>query len=857
MQTFRMAVILVLGGCLGVRATADEPPAHVVASDTARPPAEVTTVEGSSASGLQEIVVTATRREQSLSKVPVSISAFSQDNMDNKGIRDFTDIARFTPGVTIDPTGTNSISIRGISASGGAGTTGIYIDDTPIQIRAMAAYPTDALPKTFDLERVEVLRGPQGTLFGAGSEGGTVRYIMTQPSLTQFSSYVRSELAYTQGGAPSYEAGAALGGPIVTDTLGFRVSAWFRRDGGWIDRIDPVTLQLASKDANRNETTALRAALTWAPTSALKITPSFFWQDGRRNDVDSYWPLYTNASDNNFVSANPTALNEPDRFELSSLAISADLGPVQLLSNSSYFRRRNISGYNATTSTLYYFQTLGWLPGAGGNAVGSSPYLGSSPCAPEGFVCYPLLDGKGEHVPAALANYRSFAAIANNQDNLTQELRLQSADPAARVVWTAGAFFSVNRTYNEDAITDPMVDQLFKYLYGTTAASVFGAATNPDGSTYLPGGHVFLTQLTGYDRQVAGFGEAVWALTDQLKLTTGFRYAKTEYNVHSFADGPYNGGPSSSSGAQSQKPLTKRAGLSFQADPNNLFYATYSTGFRTGGSNPAIPYNICSLDFVNFGLSGVPSSYNADTVTNYEIGSKNNFGNRIKLATSVYYIQWNGIQQQVTLPHCELNYIANLGSAVSKGGDLQAEFAVTDGLTLESAVGYNDAYYTKGSLPGPLATTPLSAKGDAIVGASATASAPWTITLGAEYKFRAFGGRDSFVRLDAEHQTKNNRLLAAQDPTTVQYLNCTQVSGAVAPCALTPPATTFVSLRAGTNFGGWQVSPFIDNLLDTHPLLGYSYEGTDGFGPQPAASALYRNFTYRPRTFGITVTHHQ
>src|SRR6202044_3194930 len=146
--------------------------------------------------GLEEIVVTATRHEESLSKVPVSVTALTQDAMDERGIKDFQDVARFTPGVSIDNTGTNAISIRGISSSAGAGTTGIYIDDTPIQMRSLGFNPDDTLPKTFDLDRVEVLRGPQGTLFGAGSEGGTVRYLLTQPSLTKESTYVRSELAF-------------------------------------------------------------------------------------------------------------------------------------------------------------------------------------------------------------------------------------------------------------------------------------------------------------------------------------------------------------------------------------------------------------------------------------------------------------------------------------------------------------------------------------------------------------------------------------------------------------------------------------------------------------------------------------
>ena len=169
---------------------------------------------------LQEIVVTATRHEESLSKVPISVTALTQEALDLRGVKDFQDVARFTPGVNIDNSGTNNISIRGIASTGGAGTTGIYLDDTPIQMRALAFNPDEALPKTFDIDRVEVLRGPQGTLFGSGSEGGTVRYITTQPSLTKTSIYSREEVSYTEGGDPSYEAGVAGGMPIIDGTLG-------------------------------------------------------------------------------------------------------------------------------------------------------------------------------------------------------------------------------------------------------------------------------------------------------------------------------------------------------------------------------------------------------------------------------------------------------------------------------------------------------------------------------------------------------------------------------------------------------------------------------------------------------------
>ncbi len=238
--------------------------------------------------GLEEIVVTATRREESISKVPISITAMSQDMLDQKGIRDITELVRFTPGVSIDSSGTNQISIRGISSSAGAGTTGIYIDDTPIQMRELGFNPDETLPKTFDLDRVEVLRGPQGTLFGSGSEGGTIRYIMTQPSVSQESTYVRSEASYTEWGQPNGEAGIAHGGPIIDGVLGYRASIWYRYDGGWINRVDNAG-DVTERNANYQGTTAARFALLWQPNDNVKLTPSVMFQNKQQHDLSTFW----------------------------------------------------------------------------------------------------------------------------------------------------------------------------------------------------------------------------------------------------------------------------------------------------------------------------------------------------------------------------------------------------------------------------------------------------------------------------------------------------------------------------------------------------------------------------------------
>src|SRR3569833_4052394 len=188
---------------------------------------------GAQTGEISEIVVTATRREERLQDVPSSVSAFSQDKIDQQGLRNIDDLTRLSPGIAFQRNGTGSsanyndensdISIRGIDSQAGTSTTGIYIDDTPIQSRRIGFGAVNAFPALFDLDRVEVLRGPQGTLFGAGAEGGVMRFIAPPPALSGESGYVRSELATTRRGDTSYEAGAAFGAPIIDGDQGFRV----------------------------------------------------------------------------------------------------------------------------------------------------------------------------------------------------------------------------------------------------------------------------------------------------------------------------------------------------------------------------------------------------------------------------------------------------------------------------------------------------------------------------------------------------------------------------------------------------------------------------------------------------------
>lgn len=796
---------------------------------------------------LQEVVVTASRREESASKVPISLSAFTQDTMDIKGIKDIADVARYTPGIQTDQSQTNQISIRGIASTGGSGTTGIYIDDVPIQVRDLGFNADDALVKIFDLDRVEVLRGPQGTLFGAGSEGGTVRYITTQPSLTKSSLYTKAEASYTQGGTESYEVGVAGGMPLIEGVLGIRASAWYRQDGGWIDRIDPTTLAIVDPNANRDDTTVLRVALLWEPSDAVKVTPSVYFQHRARNDVTIYWPQYSDPSSNLYVSANPTARQEPDTFWLPAVTVNADLGPAQLISTTSYFHRDEISGYDGTLYNLGYFQTL----------IDPANYGGVSPY-------FPLLDGSGVHLPASLIDYRAPASVTNQQRNFSQEIRLQSTDPTSRFTWTVGSFYSLNRQFSLEEIHDPMIDQMFNLILGESAAAYFGAPENPDGSSVLPMGDSYFNRLVSHDRQIAGFGELGFGITDTLKLILGARVSKTTFSIESLSGGPQNSGPRPGGAENSQTPFTPKAGLTWQIDPSDMVYFTYAKGFRMGGGNPSIPYDPtfqnpaigCTQDFINYGIKSAPSTYKSDTVQSYEIGAKDNINNWIRLASSVYYIRWNNIQGNVVPPICQIQWTDNLGNAISKGFDIQANIQATEHLSLDLTYGYTDARYTKDSYPSgavvppgsscghevPGAPQPLVCAGDAIAGPNGIGTGysipPYTATAGAEYRFN-IAEHDTFFRLDYEYEAGDRWRHPALDSQTSSY----------DPTAIPTSRTSFLSLRTGTSFNQWLVSFFIDNLTDSHTITNYNHQT-----PNDYSSPAFRYITYRPRTFGITAT---
>jgi iron complex outermembrane receptor protein len=643
----------------------------------------------SDASVLQEITVTATRRAEDINKVPVSITAYTPEQMDDQGVRQIDDLARLTPDLQFTHTsgaaGNNSsnISIRGVFSDVGAATTGVYIDDTPIQMRNVGYWNANAFPQVFDLERVEVLRGPQGTLFGAGAEGGAIRFITPEPGLEKYSGYARTEVADTVSGAPSYEGGAAIGGPIVADKLGFRVSAWGRNDGGYIDRVSPDTGQTVDSNSNYQHSFVGRAALAAVPVEDLKVTASLLYQNIYNHDRDQYWDTLSDASDDRFKQGSRVGQPTKDEFYLPSLKVEYDLPKVSFVSNTSYFYHKDFASLDYTNyfAGIFDGDPMQFLPGD----------------AP------------------------SQAFITNRQNAFTEEARLQSVDEHALIDWTVGVFYSDVTQKDQDLTTNGQA------VYTSENGTVDS----------------FDQYTKARDQQIAGYANVDLNVTSQVKVTAGIRVAHDKFDFDQ--ESAFSGAVQAPiTGSRSDTPVTPKFGASYQLDPNNFLYASAAKGYRQGGVNEAVPTDLCSADLTVLGLSKTPTAYSPDNLWSFEVGAKDNlFGGRLGLDSSVYALKWRNIQQSVRLPSCGFSYVGNLGTATGVGGNLSTRFKVTDAFLAGINAGYVSLTYDKTILEGPDAI--LVNKGDVIGGSPFHLSA-WTL-----YKFNLFD-HGAFYRIDYTYQ---------------------------------------------------------------------------------------------------------
>jgi outer membrane receptor protein involved in Fe transport len=752
---------------------------------------------------LEQIVITAERREENLNKVPISVTAFSQKTMDDLHIQTFSDLATIVPGLFVPiPQATtqdwSDVAIRGIFSGGNAPTTQFYIDETPIAIRRLdgAGPSSSPHPDIFDLDRVEVLRGPQGTLFGSSAMGGAIRYITPQPSLDESSGYSKADFSYTDRGAPSYEVGVAYGAPIVSGTAGFRVSGWFQSEGGFIDIEDPFTGEITKRNANASDTYVIRPAFTWAPAEGLTITPAFFMQHEHSDDPNSYWvnDLPDPQNGAHVWGSIPQPLT--DDLRVSSIALKYNFAGLSFQSDTSYLDRdlQSIDDFTHVAELIF----------------GGTPFV---PGLPHSYVDY--------------VDDMSFTHAWQ------QEFRLSSQDPSSRVSWVAGLYYRHAVEGLEQTIPGSL-DPLTEAIDGKDTYQFTGI------QNYVLNGQVLngYTNFQTTDISEAAFGEIDVEIVSRLKANVGVRVEHSVVEHQSeIAAGPTDGVSYSNTVLPDQvgNPVTPKFGLTYQYTDDDMVYVSVAKGYRAGGGNAVTTTDnpLCVPSFELLGIKSAPSSFNSDSLWSYEIGAKDSlFDRRLSIQGSVYYIDWTDIQTSINLPSCGEAFTANRGKAVSQGFDLQFAAIVADGLKLGGFVGYTDTYYPDASLGPPAnGVAPiLNAAGDKVANVL-----PWTAAANVEYSrdiSPLWANTQSYLRLDYRWLSAANALdprVAAYDPETGPYQN---------------PAYSVLNIRLGVRHGGLDLSAYVNNATNSNPVLGYMHD--------IPGSPLFYAQAMRPLTAGVT-----
>lgn len=810
-----------------------------------------------------DIVVTATKSASGVSKVPIAIDVITQEDLDQQSIRTQEDLSRITPSLEISNGNSSSgsnVYLRGIASNVGAPTVGIYLDDVPLQRRNQSSAFNgngSSFPQFFDLERVEVLKGPQGTLYGGSSIGGTVRLVLPEPSLTGMKVRAKLEAAATEHGDPSVEGGAMISVPLVEGKLGLLTSIYGRRLGGWVDHVSVFDGRVLDDNTNSQDSYSGRVALLWEPDSTLSFKPSVYYARDTYNDSDKYWtnvesytiPGYTVPASAGTLDGQPYVV--PDY----TFAARDFFGPYKTGSNcvvgdNNQDTQEECVPLERRTSellipSLTVSKDLDW---ASITSVTSYTFDKNSGIKNNGYEDIPLLGiGSGARgIPNALPSGNLFSPLIRNYSDpfsfnnvrkgWTQELRLVT-DANKMISFTGGLYYSrfVNDSVGE---WQGNTAELLEDLYNLSIDSKYGLDPNP----------FFRRSNTQIEREFAAFGELTFSITDKLKLLAGARISKMKFSYHEETTGATVGRAEATianngvtDGTIKESPFTPKVGLQYFINDRNMIYATASKGFRAGGVSPRPIGPACDAELQALNFPDIPAvPYNSDSVWSYEVGAKlRPMGNLLSLEASAYRIDWKDTQTTYRL-NCQGNYIANAGSARSQGAEMQATVRPTEWLTVNGAVSYVDSTFA-GLSQG---TTTYINDGD-------RAPVPkWSYTLGAQVRAPVGNMGDGYARFDYQYKGGYPRIFG---PGTNGFFPDVYKQG----------STQYASVRAGMDMGQVDISLFVNNLFASKDVTSQTLNrgraacGYDADGNVTTCardSHVLFPYTFRPRTFGLTAS---
>ena len=663
----------------------------------------------SQAAELEEIVVTATKRAVSLQDVGMSLTALTGRELEAAGVEELLDFAVKVPnlGVAYEADGrfdSSSPAIRGVF---GLNTTGFYIDDTQVT--------ASLLPRVVDLERIEVLRGPQGSLYGARSMGGTIRLITKRPSLTETEGDLKVSLASVTDGDLNQSINASYSFPLVEDQIGVRISAYWGANSGVQDRVFQATYNEATRgivrptvgpNFGRNEDVDDETYYGGQITANIKINENLtFIPKIMMQKIDADGLPFADVSADNTDQLRFFDTEEPgtDEWVIASGTFDWDLGHGSIVSTTSFYSRETIEAEEEHTFLNFLFDVVIGIP---------------------------------------IDALESQITTTQEYDSFIHETRYTSDFEGQWQV--TGGFF-----YQDQEALRTYPDALQPGVNAAVNAFV-GAPIN-----IVPGDLIFKTNAPLDTKEIALFGEASYEFNEQWKVTAGGRWYDTEVEGGANSDGFANGGPTSFVESQNESGFNPRVVVEYQANDDLNLYASASKGFRVGGVNGNVPVVLCGAELAALGLD--PSNatkFDSDELWSYELGVKSTLAsNTVTLNAAVFFIDWTDIQQINRLA-CGFQFTDNAGEAESKGFELEVNAAPTDNLRLSLGVGYTDAEITDA---GGVAGVTV---GDKIQGVP-----DWTINGSASYDFDFNQTWRGNFRVDANHYgesfSSNNESSAA------------------------------------------------------------------------------------------------
>jgi outer membrane receptor protein involved in Fe transport len=759
---------------------------------TALSPARAETADASppaASAAVEQVVVTANKREQSLQDVPISIGVIDAKAVQQHNIDDIEDITRTIPGISFTANngpGQDNISIRGVNSSVGNPTVGIYIDEVPLI--TTNGYQGQATPLLVDLDRIEVLRGPQGTLYGASSEGGTIRFLTNQPNASHFAANFRSELSGTQHGGLNFDEQGMVNIPLVQDKAAIRISGEYGHDSGFIDRYD-LSGKLLQKGVNGQDQAALHISGKVDLSGDFSITPSLFLQQLSANDAPTFMPdlgLYKQDKE----------IRETDRDTLFIPMLTV---------------KKGFSFGDLTSVSAYYVRQI--------NRVSDGTFYNSG--ALSEFFLDPAYPEQQPANDSILANIASPERYKDRFQTFTQELRLSSPADWKRVKWVGGLFFSDQRWTHFDRGTTPGFRDAFAQIYGFNINdSVLGDPTNP----HLWDDPEVVWQV--YDRnhvtQYAAFGQIDIDITPRLHASIGDRYVYAKETFSEFGAGFFDIGGAGTNGTPYTQGAdfsasTPRFSLSYDLSQDANVYGVASKGFRLGGATTPNTNVACTLGLDQLGYYSAPTTYGSDELWSYELGSKSVlFGHTLSVNVDGYYIDWKRIQQTILIPICGGQFNANVGDAVAYGGELEVRYKppIVPGLGLGLNYGAERAVITRTINPDTAA-----------VGQNVLNTPQWTLSATVDYTHMLTAQWDGFLHADYSFVGRSNGSFIIGD---TNYYN---------------PAYDVVGLNFGArNMKGLELSVFAKNLGDNRAIL-----------QRPTVNTVVEGYTLRPRTIGIAL----